>query len=629
MSILNGQPVNAAASNPAWVGQEYFLEGFTTTVTAASTTTLTVSSTSLQEFTGSTTQICKLPDATTLVAGRIFRVMNVSTGIVTVNYNDSTTLTTVPAGESFWIICKTIATSNGTWDFDSPASGISVGTYSNTSTAKGLDITGGVLTLHSADGTNPGALSTVSQTIAGVKNFTSSTNNGSSYTLGVLGSASGSLVDENDTSKSISINADPGNSGASSILLFRVDGTTAVTIDSSQNTTFSGNSISPAHVSSSSNPSTAGAIRLATLDAINWRNNANSGNVALSKNTSDQLTYAGTSVLSSTGVLLVTAAPAFTGGDVTSSAGSFNLSVAKISGVTVSGTTGTGNVVFSASPVTTGTLQSDTAYATTALRVANNGALSHTSETATILQSVSTDTNSAGIDVDLRATFDGNTAQAFDNLFIFRRQINTTSRTDSGSQYSPLRTRHSFTVNGSAVLTAGALLYQGILVDSPTITGSGTLALTDFAGVQINSSNLNTGTNKYGIYVGSQTGATNNYAIHCVGAVNSTSQFTLGPVGGASGAITDENDTSKSISIGADPGNAGSASFISFKVDSAEKLRINSSGQLVFGTAGNETTGAGTALLSTNCPAVTPTAPYKWLTVILSDASTAYIPVWK
>lgn len=44
---------------------------------------------------------------------------------------------------------------------------------------------------------------------------------------------------------------------------------------------------------------------------------------------------------------------------------------------------------------------------------------------------------------------------------------------------------------------------------------------------------------------------------------------------------------------------------------------------------GTNSTGAGTALLGANCPAVTLTAPYTWLTVITSDGSTGYIPVFK
>lgn len=45
--------------------------------------------------------------------------------------------------------------------------------------------------------------------------------------------------------------------------------------------------------------------------------------------------------------------------------------------------------------------------------------------------------------------------------------------------------------------------------------------------------------------------------------------------------------------------------------------------------SGLNSTGAGTALLSTNSPAVTNTAPYTWFKVLTSDGSTGYIPVWK
>lgn len=54
---------------------------------------------------------------------------------------------------------------------------------------------------------------------------------------------------------------------------------------------------------------------------------------------------------------------------------------------------------------------------------------------------------------------------------------------------------------------------------------------------------------------------------------------------------------------------------------------LASTGIPTFG--GGNTTGAGTALLGTNSPAVTLTAPYTWLTVITADGSTAYVPAWK
>ena len=41
------------------------------------------------------------------------------------------------------------------------------------------------------------------------------------------------------------------------------------------------------------------------------------------------------------------------------------------------------------------------------------------------------------------------------------------------------------------------------------------------------------------------------------------------------------------------------------------------------------TTGAGSAALGSNCPAVTASAPYTWITALSSDGSTVYIPCWK
>ena len=50
-------------------------------------------------------------------------------------------------------------------------------------------------------------------------------------------------------------------------------------------------------------------------------------------------------------------------------------------------------------------------------------------------------------------------------------------------------------------------------------------------------------------------------------------------------------------------------------------------GNLMFDTDG---VGAGTASLGTlNCPAITLTAPYTWITALSSDGSTVYMPAWK
>lgn len=61
-----------------------FASGYTTTATAAGTTTLTVASTKFQFFTGSTTQTVVLPVTSTLFTGLSYTVVNNSTGVVTV-----------------------------------------------------------------------------------------------------------------------------------------------------------------------------------------------------------------------------------------------------------------------------------------------------------------------------------------------------------------------------------------------------------------------------------------------------------------------------------------------------------------------------------------------------------------
>lgn len=66
------------------------------------------------------------------------------------------------------------------------------------------------------------------------------------------------------------------------------------------------------------NPADAGLIRLAKTDQVVWRNNANSGNVALSKGTSDQLQFAGVDITGNPQAIYTTAAgQSFTSGSTT------------------------------------------------------------------------------------------------------------------------------------------------------------------------------------------------------------------------------------------------------------------------------------------------------------------------
>ena len=93
--------------------------GYTTTATAAGTTTLTVSSNSQQLFTGTSTQTVVMPVASTMVLGTRFLIENNSTGNVTVNSSGSNLIATVYPGTSIKVISiLTSGTDATSWDFE-------------------------------------------------------------------------------------------------------------------------------------------------------------------------------------------------------------------------------------------------------------------------------------------------------------------------------------------------------------------------------------------------------------------------------------------------------------------------------------------------------------------------------
>ena len=94
------------------------VSSITNIVTAAGTTTLTSSSTQIQRFTGSTTQICVLPDAGTLTVGQTFKIINESTGAVTVKTADTVLFVTVAANSTLTAICNTASgTTSSSWSY--------------------------------------------------------------------------------------------------------------------------------------------------------------------------------------------------------------------------------------------------------------------------------------------------------------------------------------------------------------------------------------------------------------------------------------------------------------------------------------------------------------------------------
>lgn len=93
-----------------------FITGYTTTATAAGTTTLTVDSTQQQFFTGTTTQTCQLPVTSTLTLGQSFTITNNSTGAVTINSSGGNAIAVLPTLTSVTVVCiLTSGTSAASW----------------------------------------------------------------------------------------------------------------------------------------------------------------------------------------------------------------------------------------------------------------------------------------------------------------------------------------------------------------------------------------------------------------------------------------------------------------------------------------------------------------------------------
>lgn len=89
----------------------------TTTALANTTTSLTVSSNSLQIFTGSTSgQILKLPNAQTLLIGHYLEIQNAGSSPVSIRLNDGTTVVqTLAQSSSAYLRLVDNSTTNGTW----------------------------------------------------------------------------------------------------------------------------------------------------------------------------------------------------------------------------------------------------------------------------------------------------------------------------------------------------------------------------------------------------------------------------------------------------------------------------------------------------------------------------------
>lgn len=94
------------------------IESYTTTATAAGTTTLVVGSTFQQYFTGTTTQTVQLP-TTSIVAGQSFLIVNLSTGVVTVQSSGANTVQALlPGTQCIFTAVVATPTTAANWNVD-------------------------------------------------------------------------------------------------------------------------------------------------------------------------------------------------------------------------------------------------------------------------------------------------------------------------------------------------------------------------------------------------------------------------------------------------------------------------------------------------------------------------------
>jgi hypothetical protein len=189
--------VNLSANN--------LIEGFTSTPTAAGTTTLTVGSGAIQVFTGTTTQTVTLP-TTSVVAGQVYRIVNNSTGAVTVQSSGANTIL-ILAASTAGLFTALVATPTAATDWVGrywatiPASGKSL-TVSNTLTLAGTDAT--TMTFPTSSDTVVGTAAT--QTLSG-KTLTSPVINGTPTGTGVDTAATASTLALRDSNANVLANA--------------------------------------------------------------------------------------------------------------------------------------------------------------------------------------------------------------------------------------------------------------------------------------------------------------------------------------------------------------------------------------------------------------------------------------
>jgi hypothetical protein len=181
VSIANGGTgVNSVTTSPvatAWAGWDAnknltannFIQGYSTTATAAGTTVLTVASTELQYFTGTSAQTVQMPLTSTLVEGQKWIIVNNSTQTITVVTSASTTIGTLPASSQMEITCiLNSGTTAASWSFNTTVNGNPISSI--VGTANQVIVSGPVAGVYTLS--LPQSIATTSNVTFGSLNFT-------------------------------------------------------------------------------------------------------------------------------------------------------------------------------------------------------------------------------------------------------------------------------------------------------------------------------------------------------------------------------------------------------------------------------------------------------------------------
>lgn len=118
-AVTSVTTIPTASSFSGWdanvnLSSNNFLSGFQSIVTAAGTTTLTITSPQITVFTGSTTQTCLLPVAATLPNGYQLAIINTSSGIVAVQTSGANTIANLGGNRQVNLVCMNNAGGTGT-----------------------------------------------------------------------------------------------------------------------------------------------------------------------------------------------------------------------------------------------------------------------------------------------------------------------------------------------------------------------------------------------------------------------------------------------------------------------------------------------------------------------------------